>query len=269
MKNQTIFRYSFLITLVTVGVLLFQCAAQYQKATVRSTPPLDYPLEAQMEQREGVVGLAVYVSGDSMVKTVELDESSGFADLDSVAVQFAKEVQFNPARKGRETVPSWTRLNVNFRLDKTSTPKEERLKKFKAYHKQIASFKDEEKRNTALEALYKLSTNLMGSVSLNAGPKINEPLKKVVSEQIYQYWQPLDEAIPLTFVVLDDYLYRYPKSPRYDDAKSRLIEYLGMLKDEMQKVQVDQELEANKAKVIGLIEQRVNQLKDEPVSSVL
>ena len=266
MKKTTTLPYPIMLSLIMVGLILFSCAAQYQKATVRSTPPLDYPLEAQMQEREGIVGLAVYVSGDSTVKTVELDQSSGHSDLDSAAVQFARQVSFNPARKGNTPVPSWTRLNVNFRLDRTVVEKEKRLEKFKAYHKQIASFENEEKRNTALEALYKLSTNYLGTVSLDADVKINQELKKVVSSDVSEYWQSLETVIPLPFLVLDDYIHRYPQSPRTPDARNRMVEYLDMVKDRYQNITLG---DTENSAVVTLINKRISDLKNPPVSSIL
>lgn len=261
--------FPILIAFIVIGLVFLSCAAQYQKATVRSTPPLDYPLQAQMQEREGVASVAVYVGGDSSVKTVELEKSSGYVDLDSVAMSFARQVEFNPANKDGEPIPSWTRLSVNFRLDRTSNAQGQRLEKFKAYHKQIASFENEEKRNTALEALYKLSTNVLGSTSLDSDVKINDKLREVVSKKVYEYWQPLKDNIPLTFVLMDDYLYRYPDSPRYSDAKLRLIEYFDMLENDLGQVELHEGKAKNNEKIIELIDKRKKQLKNESVSSVL
>jgi TonB family protein len=76
--------------------------------------PIEYPLELWDEGVEGELLLRVRVSAEGQVDSVEVSESSGSPALDSAAVRGARELRFEPGRKGGRLVPMWATLPVHF-----------------------------------------------------------------------------------------------------------------------------------------------------------
>lgn len=76
--------------------------------------PIQYPLELWDEGVEGELLLRVRVAENGVVDSVEVSESSGNPALDSAAVQGARELRFQPGKKGGRQVPMWATLPVHF-----------------------------------------------------------------------------------------------------------------------------------------------------------
>ncbi len=66
---------------------------------------------------EGETILRVRVSATGRVETVEIAESSGFADFDSAAVAGARNLRFIPARQGRDSIAAWAEVPIRFKRD--------------------------------------------------------------------------------------------------------------------------------------------------------
>ncbi|MDZ7723148.1 MAG: energy transducer TonB [candidate division KSB1 bacterium] len=256
-----------IVTAILASVFMFGCATTFQKAHIKDMPPLEYPLGAQMDEREGEVVLAVYISQDSAIKSLEIQSSSGYADLDSAAMEFGRKVKYIPAQKDNAPIPSWTLLRLNYKLDKTPFAQEKWLREIHLLHKRIAKTSDSYKREKALEELYDASLNLAGSLSLDKSPRINHRLKKLVSDPVYDDWQSLEEVIPLPFVVLKDYLYRYPSSARYNDVKSRLLQFITVFKQKVIDYEGDiPRIQERKDKIIEFLDQRISELENNHLS---
>jgi periplasmic protein TonB len=60
--------------------------------------------------------LGVLVADDGRVADVVVKQSAGHPDLDRAAAEAVRRWQFEPARRGSETVAMWVLLPVEFRL---------------------------------------------------------------------------------------------------------------------------------------------------------
>jgi protein TonB len=58
----------------------------------------------------------VRVLENGRVSEVVVEQSAGFRDLDTAAVDAVKKWLFEPARRGKEAVPVWVMLPVRFEL---------------------------------------------------------------------------------------------------------------------------------------------------------
>jgi protein TonB len=65
---------------------------------------------------EGTVTLKVFVSKEGMVKTVQIDKTSGYQILDLAAQNTVKSWKFVPARTGEMSLDSWVTIPIQFRL---------------------------------------------------------------------------------------------------------------------------------------------------------
>jgi TonB family protein len=76
----------------------------------------DYPKRALSQKREGVVGVRAEVLENGHVGRVELQRTSGFADLDNTALAAAKDWRFKPAVSNGEPTSAWVAVNVRYRI---------------------------------------------------------------------------------------------------------------------------------------------------------
>jgi protein TonB len=77
-------------------------------------PP--YPATAQSSGEQGDVVVNVKVNTNGRVRTAKVDTSSGFADLDTAALDGVMGWRFVPASRAGDTVTAWTKVKIVFQL---------------------------------------------------------------------------------------------------------------------------------------------------------
>jgi periplasmic protein TonB len=81
-----------------------------------NNPAPAYPTISRRLHEEGKVVLRVFVNEQGAPAEVQLKSSSGFARLDSVALETVKHWRFLPARRGAEPVAAWVLVPISFSL---------------------------------------------------------------------------------------------------------------------------------------------------------
>lgn len=76
--------------------------------------PFRYPAKLWRERVEGEVLLKIHITTAGDVDSVVLERSSGSAELDSVALDGARQLKYHPARHGEASVEVWAQLPVRF-----------------------------------------------------------------------------------------------------------------------------------------------------------
>lgn len=76
----------------------------------------EYPKKAQKEGREGSVRLRVTVSPSGTVSHVDVERSSGHADLDEAAIKAVQQARFHPALHNGKPVEGLALQTIQFRL---------------------------------------------------------------------------------------------------------------------------------------------------------
>lgn len=79
-----------------------------------SESPFQYPEEMWDTGVEGETTLRIFVTERGTVDSARVEQSSGYAPFDSAAVTGAKELHFEPARQGEDSVAVWVLLPVQF-----------------------------------------------------------------------------------------------------------------------------------------------------------
>jgi protein TonB len=77
-----------------------------------------YPDSARRRGIEGTVIVKAYVTEQGRVKEVQVEQSTGHADLDQAAVEAVGRWRFDPARRGRQPVALWVSIPVKFVLSR-------------------------------------------------------------------------------------------------------------------------------------------------------
>jgi periplasmic protein TonB len=81
-----------------------------------SSSPFHYPEELWDAGVEGETVLRIFVSAQGSVDTVRVQRGSEYPAFDSSAARGARELRFDPARKGEDPVGVWVLLPVQFNL---------------------------------------------------------------------------------------------------------------------------------------------------------
>ena len=76
--------------------------------------PFVYPEALWDENVEGQAIVMVHVTADGGVDSVYVRSTSGYEEMDSAAVSGARELRFEPGRRGEDPVDVWVRLPVRF-----------------------------------------------------------------------------------------------------------------------------------------------------------
>ena len=88
-----------------------------REAAYLENPAPGYPGAARRLGEEGTVVLRVHVLRDGRPREIEVLSSSGSARLDRGASDAVRHWRFLPAQRGDESVDSWLRVPIVFRLD--------------------------------------------------------------------------------------------------------------------------------------------------------
>ena len=76
--------------------------------------PILYPISMWDADIEGEALVRVLVNDLGGVDSVEVVESSGYAAFDTAAVRGARDLRFQPARRGEDRVKVWAQVPVHF-----------------------------------------------------------------------------------------------------------------------------------------------------------
>ena len=98
-------------------VALAACASEEPlvlPVAVEQETPFVYPEELWDENVEGQAIVMVHVTAEGGVDSVYVRSTSGYEEMDSAAVSGARELRFEPGRRGADPVDVWVRLPVRF-----------------------------------------------------------------------------------------------------------------------------------------------------------
>jgi protein TonB len=117
-------RIAFTASALLLGAAFFATSALATPPRVDTTQNNQtiYPVEAQGAGEQGVVGLKVYVHTNGRTMRVKVTHSSGYADLDTAAVQTVMNWHFIPAMEGGEPTSQWMALQINYQLPTKTRP---------------------------------------------------------------------------------------------------------------------------------------------------
>ena len=87
--------------------------------------PFRYPIPLWDARVEGETILMVHVTDRGGVDTAYVLGSSGQTAFDSAALAGARALRFEPARRGGDSIASWARVPVRFRMPADSAARED------------------------------------------------------------------------------------------------------------------------------------------------
>jgi len=105
--------------LALVAAVPWSLACAGDQDVERPTPlygevPIEYPLDLWDQDVEGETTLRVRVTDVGEVDSVVVVESSGHAAFDSAAIDGARDLRFQPARRNGKRIEVWAHVPVRF-----------------------------------------------------------------------------------------------------------------------------------------------------------
>ena len=186
----------------------------------------DYPLIAMRDGLEGSVEMNLLVDKNGDVKKAVVNRSSGYEILDIAAKEFAKKLQYDPARKEGKPIEVWVSRTMHFQLvDKAFLPSAY-INKIKSLSELAVRSSDKIKYQALrhiLECHEELSEYLGQKPHLN----YNRYIRLFIDPKIYQEWQELWEDWPLHYLVFHDFILRYPDSGLKSRAVNSLLYFIN------------------------------------------
>ncbi len=184
-----------------------------------------YPPEARTKHLEGTVMLRILIDEEGNVNEASVLKSSGYDILDQTALNVAKGARFKPARIRGKKHSVWISWPLIFEITAMRFIPEEWTKQA-INLQQEAESNNSEKRAFAQQAIYYHYKDFATNMVENRNLLLNKTALAVVLPKVRRQWQEYEEAWPLTFVLFQDYILRYPDSPFRHEAEDYLVEYI-------------------------------------------
>ncbi len=168
---------------------------------------LRYPMDAQIRRQEGVVRLRLFIAADGLVSKTRIVQSSGFAQLDAAAIQYAAQLRFAPATRNGRPEPALIGWRVRFEIQDTSTEAVAYVEKVNTLYTRAAlePADMQDAAGAVLEAHESFAASSTDALS------VNEYIQRVVRTDTHADYAVIWGRCPLRFTLFDDYLRRFPE----------------------------------------------------------
>lgn len=225
MKNyKLLISYLFLALFIAgCGILDKQDQPQYTYPTVKNKPRLLYPMEAQENNYSGDAKVFMHISETGEVASVGILESSGYKILDDAALEYCKNLEFEPAKLDGKPVNARMVQEVKFNFldnDFTAVSYISQLGRLYSLEKNVTAERKDEIRGQILRKHDKFLKD-MGDV-LN----FNVVLENVLLSEITEEWKDFWNSWPLSFLVYHDFIKRFPDYDNIEKVKKSLQQSL-------------------------------------------
>ncbi|MEJ2053087.1 MAG: TonB family protein [Calditrichaceae bacterium] len=80
-----------------------------------------YPKLAKEKGFEGSVGLQIFINKTGKVEKANIEKSSSSAILDQAALDYARNMRFQPAKIDSQSIPVWSKWQIVFKLIPSDT----------------------------------------------------------------------------------------------------------------------------------------------------
>ena len=184
-----------------------------------------YPSEAREKRLEGTVVLKILIDEQGFVSEKEIQNSSGYDILDQTALKVAETARFKPALVDGQNISVRITWPLVFEITSLTFNPERWVEKTKNFHHETSS-EDSNVRRIAQQGLYYHYKDFSSHMVKYRKLFLNESVLEVVLPEIRKKWLDFYDSWPLTFILFQDYIIRYPESEFRNEAESYLIEYI-------------------------------------------
>lgn len=218
-----------IIKIITVLFLLisFGCSNYYDELqnegftnpTIKYQPRLLYPKAAQENSYSGKTEIVLLVSKTGKVDDIQIVKSSGYKVLDSAAVNYSKNLLFNPALVHGQPVSTRVKWTVNFKFSEQLLTSESYVQRVKELYNYANSLTGS-RRDNVIDEILDLHDQFVNSMW--DGPTFNNTIEQVLLPGTTAGWDTLWDGYPISFLVYHDFIQRFPNYKNLSVVKDKL-----------------------------------------------
>jgi TonB family protein len=216
----------------TLFVLMFVCfgCSNYLEQnetfiapTLKSQPRLFYPKIAQQQSLTGNTKVILYILKTGKVENAKVVKSSGFSVLDTAAVSYCMSFIFYPAKRNGEQVNSKMQMDIKFALTDQKYNPDEYISAINDLYYKLENAEVSEKNNIEKEILTEHNEFLK---NMKDAINFNLYTQKVLSDKLVTEWKNTWDSWPLSFLIYQDFIERFPDYDNIADVKQLLLQAL-------------------------------------------
>lgn len=185
----------------------------------------DYPHEARKEGLEGSVEMNMLVNDEGDVKQTIVIKSSGYQVLDDAAVQFAKKLKYNPAKKQGKPIDVWVSRVMHYQLVERFFLPTEYIDEIQKLTR-VVDISTGSDKNQILREILNCLEEFAECLYRKSDLNYNRYIEKIIQSDVYEQWKDFWNDWPLYFLVFHDFLLRYPDSESTLRAKNSLLYFM-------------------------------------------
>ena len=245
MKAKLNFLY-ILLMLVGLG-----CAHNIEKEenfippTVKNQPRLIYPRAAQENHYTGSAKINITVSKKGTVDKVSVRKSSGYEVLDHSALEYCKDLIFNPAIRNGEPVNSRVEWEIKFNFTEKNMEAYDYLRDINRLLLQI-KYASPSERNSIENEIFEKDKSFVQN--FKDGLTFNVVIGQILSPNLTAEWTNEWDSFPLSFLLFHDFMKRFPDYDSLAVVKSFMINslksdihYIKNTRSEDHKIQMEKQ----------------------------
>jgi len=212
------------LLLIILPAIMFLIACQPPNAApqfIKKSVEFEYPIEAYDQRIEGTVTLYVQINTNGRIQYARIYRSSGYAILDSAALDLAEEARFKPGRVNGRAATMWLTWPLVFNFEAIAENTEK-------WREKVREKQDIAARGLAT-AQYELLVYYRGMARKMVNERLtllNEVTLSVCLPEVEHQWEDYMWDSPLSFVLFQDFIERYPESEHRKTAEDYFIDYL-------------------------------------------
>jgi len=213
---------AFLFLLINFGCSNYYDDLQnegFTNPTIKYQPRLLYPKAAQENSYSGKTEIVLLVSKTGKVDDVQIVKSSGYKVLDSAAVDYSKNLVFNPALVHGQPISSRVKWSVNFKFSNQLLTSESYVQQVRELYNYANSLTGS-RRDDVIDKILDLHDQFVNSMW--DGPTFNNTIEQVLLPRTSAGWDTLWDGYPLSFFVYQDFIQRYPDYKNLSVVKDKL-----------------------------------------------
>lgn len=214
-------------------------AAGYEPPTLLKQPRLYYPKIAQENALWGSTKLIISINENGIVNNVYVIKSSGHKILDSAAINYCKNLLFNPAKRNGKPVNSKIEWVIKFNISDQNWEIDNYLLELSRLYDKAQRLNQEYRIEVEREILKKHNEFVQNfSDALN----FNKVLLQIILPEISKEWEKDWNGWPLSFLLYHDFIKRFPDYDSISVVKNLLI---NSLKSDIQYIKNTPALDIN------------------------
>ena len=203
--------------------------SSYTPAHQKNHPRLLYPKTAQENEHIGNSKVQMVISRSGSVDKTIIVESSGFAVLDSAAVEYCKNLVFYPATRNGQPVVSRMEMDIKFNISIPEYDASSYVSEVKDLYLRYEN--SQNKKAIEKEILNKHNEFVQ---EMTDALNFNIFVEEVILPGLASEWRKEWNSWPLSFLLYQDFIQRFKD---YDDLAGVKAQLRNSVKDDIQYIE--------------------------------